>query len=104
MRESRWDRGELGVSTIGIPAGVPGPRAQVLVASAAVLARPAGVSEPGDTYPIAHLEPVTGSRSQLDDLAYHLMSGNYSLAVYGKITLGDMQVGAANPAGQYGNQ
>jgi hypothetical protein len=62
------------------------------------------VSEPRDTYPVAHLELVTGSRSQLDDLAHHLMSGSYPLAVYGKITLGDMQVGAANPAGQYGNQ
>ncbi len=102
--ESRRDRGEFGVAAVGVPSGVAGIRAQVLVAASAVRAHPAGVPQPGDADPVADAELVAGVGADLDDLADHFVSGRHPLPVHGQVALGDVQVGAAYSARPHRDQ
>src|SRR6202041_3939822 len=95
--ESRRDGSEFGVAAVGVPTGVAGFRAQVLVAASTVLADSAGVPQPGDPHPVTDAELVAGFGADLDNFPDHLVSGRDMLPVHRKVALGDVQVGAAHP-------
>src|SRR3954447_25554954 len=101
MGVSRWNGGEVGISPIGVPAGVTGLGTEVLVAAYAEFARPAGVSKPCDTDPIADRESACigiGVRADVDDLAHDFMARNDPGAVHRQIAFGDVKVSAAHAA------
>ena len=105
VSESRRDCGEFGVSAVGVPAGVAGMRAQVLVAPTAVLHTPRRCARsqamptrsptrnsPSASAPTSTTSPTTSwpgvTRSPMDR----------------EITLGDVQVGTAHTACPHGHQ
>ncbi len=96
--EGGGDGGVLRVAAVGVPAGVAGGGAEVLVAAPAEAAGAVGGAEPGDAHPVTdgvavHVRPGGG------DHADHLVPRGDVRPVHGQVALGDVQVGAADPAG-----
>ncbi len=104
VSERRRDRGEFGVSAVGVPPRVAGLRAQILVAAPAVSAYPAGVPQPRDADPVADVELTVGVGADVNHLADHFVSGRHPVPVHREIALGDMQIGAAHSASTHGDQ
>lgn len=93
----RRDEGRRGEAAVGVPAGVPGGRAEVLAAGAAVPAPAAGAPQPGPAGPVADPEPgdrVAGGGHPADDLV-----PRYGLrAPRRQVPLGQVQIRTADPA------
>ena len=85
----------LGVTTVEVPAGEQGRDAQVLSAGGAESARPTGVGEPRDAYPISLFE-AGAIRTDLINDADHLMARYDEVLFGGKIALGEVQVGTTD--------
>src|SRR5205807_224125 len=90
--------GPLRVPTVGVPAREPRVDAQVLRPPQAVAADAAGVPQPGDTDAGAHRE-AGGARAQGLDVAHDLVPGDDGGTLGEQVALGQVQVGAAHPAG-----
>jgi hypothetical protein len=98
MRESRWNGGKFGIAAVGVPSGVPGLRAEVLLAAHAELAVPARVPQPCDAYAITDGEVLTGVRPGRHHLGDDLVAGDHVGPVHGQIAFGDMQIRPADAA------
>src|SRR5260370_18973411 len=72
--ERRWDSGEFGVTAVGVPAGVSGFGAEILLPADAELAVPTGVPQPRDADAIADRELVAGVLAHRGDLPDHLVA------------------------------
>jgi hypothetical protein len=93
----------FGVAAVTVPACVDRPRAEVLTAAPAVLARTVCSAEPGHPDPVPHGEPgdpLTG----LDDLADDLVPGRHVGPLRRQITLREVQIGPADAAAQHPDQ
>jgi hypothetical protein len=100
---SRWDDRVLGVSAVGVPAGVAGERTQVLGIPPAVPASTTGPAQPGDADSLPWLEAgdVVGRRHHPPD---DLVSGNDIRRLGREISLGEMEVGSAHGTHQDADQ
>ena len=95
--------GQLGIAAVDLVAGEAGTVAQILAATAAVLADPAGPAEPRHADPVADLETV--DRFPLfDDVADDLVPGHQWQFRVGKLAVDDVQIGPAHRAGPHLNQ
>ena len=104
VRESRWNRGEFGVTPVGVPTGVARLRAQVLLSTNAELAYPAGMAQPCDADTITDPELAVGVRSQRNDLTNDLVPRYDVLSVNRQIPLSDMQIRAAHTTCVYSDE
>ncbi len=104
MDESCWCGDELGIASVGVPAGVAGFGAQVLLPAHTESAVPAGVSKPRDTDAVPDADALADTRPQGDHLAHHFVPRGDVAPVHGQIAFGDVQVRAADPTGANGDQ
>src|SRR5262245_29615789 len=104
VRERRWDSGEFGVAAVGVPAGVTGFGAEVLLSADAELAMPTRVPQPRDADSVTDCELITVVRADCGDFTDHLVARNHPLPVHRQVALGDMQIGPAYAAGMHGDQ
>ena len=91
------DGGVGGVAAVDVPPGEAGGQAQVFPTGEAEAALPAGMAEPGDADPLAGGK---AARSWTDpvDHADDLVAGDHPGPLGPKITLGQVEVGAAHAA------
>ena len=98
IREMLAHRRELRVSAVAIPSRETGVGTKILGVAQAVLAAPAGLAQPRDPDPLPDPEART-RRPRFFDHADDLMARNDPLMLRRQVALGDVQIGAANPAG-----
>src|SRR5215217_4382542 len=98
VSECRWHSGEFGIATVGVPAGVAGFRAKILLPADAEFAMPASVPQPRDADAIADRELLARVRAHCCHFSDHLVARDYVRPVHREITLGDVQIRAAHPA------
>src|ERR1700752_875130 len=104
MRESRWDSGEFGVAAVGVPAGVAGFGAEIVLPADAEFAAPTRVPEPCDADAVTDRELVTGVRAKPGNLSDHLVARDHARPVHGQVALGDVEIGAAHAARVHGDE
>src|SRR3979490_1571999 len=102
--ERRWASGEFGVPAVGVPAGVAGFGAEILLPTDAEFAVPTGVPQPRDADAIADRELVAGVLAHRGDLPDHLVAGEHPRHVHRQVALGDVQIGAAHAARVHGDK
>src|SRR5581483_1878149 len=88
----------VGVPAVDGPSGEPGALAEVLLAASAVRADATRPVQPGDTYPVADLEPGAVGSDRVDG-PDHLVPGDDGQDRQVEVPLDDVQVGAAAGAG-----
>src|SRR6202048_5197255 len=96
MGERGWDSGEFGVAAVGVPAGVAGLGAEILLPADAEFAVPTGVPQPRDADAIADRELVAGVLAHRGDLPDYLVARDHPRQVHRQVALGDVQIGAGN--------
>ena len=99
-----WRGDEFGVTTVGIPPGVAGLRAEVFSAADTVSALTARVSEPCDADPVSDCNVTFCSVTDGDHFADDFMAGCDVGMMNRQVTFDNVQVGAAYAAGPHGDQ
>ena len=91
------DDGVLGVAAVEVPTGEARRETEVLAPGGAEAARAARVREPGHADAVAHSPPLRARSEPVDD-ADDLVAGRDAGTVRRQITLGHVEVGAADAA------
>jgi hypothetical protein len=93
----------LGVSAVDLVAGKPCRLAQVLSSRSAESALAARPSHPRHADPASRLDPGR-PRLDLENLAHYLVSGDQRQLRIREISVHDVEIGSANPAGPHPQQ
>ena len=97
------DDSVFGVAAVLLIAGEAGIGAEILAPAAAVIAVPAGVREPGDTDARAECRGLD-LRAARDHRSHDLVAGYDRNLRVGQVTVDEMEVRAADPAGMNPDQ
>ena len=94
---------ELGVTAVGVPTGEAGIGAQVLPAAGAEPAGATGAAQPGHPHAGTGRDPARAG-AVADHRSHHLVARHRAGPVGDQVALGQVQVGAAHPAGVHPDQ
>ena len=101
--ECLWHHGELGVAAVGVPPGVARLLAEVLPTGTAETAYPAGVAQPRDADPVPDREPRRVGPAR-HHVSHHLVPGDGGGPTRKEVALGQVQVGATDPADTHAHE